>query len=342
VSKHPYVGQGKVKLKTLRAVIKDASSEHAWLDDVPCEIKDVAVRDMDKARKAHDAKKKKNAKLECVDHAEFKFRSRKAKQETFEVRGRDMIRKSGMFESLALSKLQCKDKLPNEVDSAVRFLRDRLGRYYVIIVRERTSENQASKGVVALDPGVRTFQTTYDASGVSTEWGKGDMKVIYGMCRLADKLQSSMTKKKGSQMRGARRQWWRALDKIKYKVKEIHHKLAKWLCENYEVVLIPKFETSKMTTRGKRRFGSKTSRNMMTWSHYTFRELLKTKAELYTGVKVVECGEAYTSKTCGQCGAIDAALGASKTFDCKCCGYKADRDINGARNIMLRFLSVPA
>lgn len=320
----------------MRAVVKEAHTQNEWLKEIPGEIKDVAVRDMDKARKTHFAKLKVDA------NAKFKFRSKKDKQESFEVRGRDAVRKSGMFASLQLNKLQSKENLPDEVDAAVRFVRDRLGRYYIILTREiaKKSDNQALS-VVALDPGVRTFQTTFDDSGVSTEWGKGDMRVLYGMCRLADKLQASMIKKKGSKKRGAKREWWRSLDKIKNKVKEIHHKLAKWLCENYAVVLIPKFESSNMVTRGKRKFGCITSRNMLTWSHYTFRELLKTKAELYNGVRVVECSEAYTSKTCGQCGTINATLGASKTFECAECNYKADRDINGARNIMLRYLSVP-
>eukprot|EP00512_Aurantiochytrium_limacinum_P002751 CAMPEP_0171504864 /NCGR_PEP_ID=MMETSP0958-20121227/11854_1 /TAXON_ID=87120 /ORGANISM="Aurantiochytrium limacinum, Strain ATCCMYA-1381" /LENGTH=74 /DNA_ID=CAMNT_0012040845 /DNA_START=1177 /DNA_END=1401 /DNA_ORIENTATION=+ len=36
----------------------------------------------------------------------------------------------------------------------------------------------------------------------------------------------------------------RALLKIKNKAPEIHRKLALWLCENYRVILLPKFETS--------------------------------------------------------------------------------------------------
>ena len=54
------------------------------------------------------------------------------------------------------------------------------------------------------------------------------------------------------------------------------------------------------------------------------------------------CDEPYTSKTCGGCGAIHAKLGASKKFVCPAvgCGYKADRDANGARNILLRYLTI--
>ena len=50
-----------------------------------------------------------------------------------------------------------------------------------------------------------------------------------------------------------------------------HKKLTKWLVSNYETILLPKFETSDMVTRGQRRIGSKTARQMLTWSHYRFQ-----------------------------------------------------------------------
>ncbi len=60
------------------------------------------------------------------------------------------------------------------------------------------------------------------------------------------------------------------------------------------------------------------------------------------GVLVVRCNESYTSKTCPNCGHIHQHLGGAKTFRCSQCGYTADRDANGARNIMLRALQATA
>jgi len=248
----------------------------------------VAVRDMDKARNAHFAKlKKKKEKDPSARHdASFKFRSKKDLQESFEVRGRDMIRKRGQFKSLQLDTIKAAEKLPCKVDTAVRFLRDKLGRYYLIIPYQVTKRNenqapQTPESIVSCDPGVRTFQTTYDASGLATEWGKGDMSHLFILCRKADKMQQTWAQKTGSKRRGAKRVWLRILDTIKNKVKEIHGKLAVWLCENYKVILIPTFETSRMVRKADRKIRSVTARNMFTWSHYTFRELVKNKAELY-------------------------------------------------------------
>jgi len=333
-----------VTLKSMRDVVKNAHDAHTWLKDIPGEVKDVAVRDMVKAREAHFAKLRK-MKSSARHDAEFKFRTKRDHQQSVEVRARDMTRKKGSFSILSLDKLVYADKtaLPTVVKMSVRFVRDILGRYYVVIPQEVTkkSENQAHLGhTVALDPGVRTFQTTYDSLGLVTKWGGGDMREIYVMCRKADRLQASITKKIGSARRGAKRAWLRVLDAIKNKVKDIHRKSALWLCENYKVILIPVFETSKMVRKGKRKLNTQTARNMLTWSHYGFRQALKAKAELHPWVNVIECEEPYTSKTCGRCGEIDFELGGSKIFACKRCTYVADRDANGARNIMLRYLSL--
>jgi len=59
--------------------------------------------------------------------------------------------------------------------------------------------------------------------------------------------------------------------------------------------------------------------NLTIWSKTlkdTRGKLLKVKAELFPWVKVVEVGEAYTFKTCEECGHIHQILGGNKTFRC--------------------------
>jgi putative transposase len=351
VAKFRSVGQFiENDLATFRKVIADAEETHAWLQDIPYNVKDVAVTDFQKAREAHFAKlKKRRAKDPNVKmDATFKFRSKRDKQQSFSVRARDMVqvRKHAAFFYIRLASLKfAKSEIkPMELEESVRFVRDRLNKYYLVVSKQvvphpkREAEKPVKESFVALDPGVRTFQTTYDLNGQITEWGKGDMKQIFRQCLHVDKIQAAWQKKKGAKKRSTKRAMLRATDRIRNRVKEVHRKMAKWLCESYEVILIPPFESSRMANRAKRKINSKTARQMLTWSHYTFKEMLKNKAELYTGVRVIECNEAYTSKTCGQCGRIHTKLGGSKIYKCKGCGYEADRDMNAARNIMLRYL----
>ena len=56
-------------------------------------------------------------------------------------------------------------------------------------------------------------------------------------------------------------------------------------------------------------------------------------------VSMASSSNLYRSKTCGFCGYIHKKLGGSKVFCCPQCKTNLDRDINGARNILLRYLT---
>ena len=92
---------------------------------------------------------------------------------------------------------------------------------------------------------------------------------------------------------------------------DCHYKLAKWLCENYRIILLPEFRTQGMVRRGQRHINSKTARAMCTWSHYHFQQHLIHKAREYPWCRVVI---EYTSKTCGFCGYIHKKLGGFKVL----------------------------
>jgi len=240
----------------------------------------------------------------------------------------------------------------------------RLGEFYLCVPRaaEMRRDNQAPprSTVVALDPGLRTFQTTYSPDGRTLEFGRdskvnptgkknkkgnGGISRIMRLCIHLDKLQSKWSQPdvRHRKRYTMKRAGARIRKKIQDLVLDIHHKTAKFLCENYQVVLVPLFETKNMVCRLKERLGkrngSKTARMMMTWSHYRFRQILLSKAKEYPWCQVLVVNEAYTSKTCGQCGFIHQKLGSDKVFKCPRCKVEMDRDVNGARNILLRFLS---
>ena len=68
--------------------------------------------------------------------------------------------------------------------------------------------------------------------------------------------------------------------------------------------------------------------------------MLINKTREYPWCKVVICDEDYTSKTCGKCGKIHEKLSGSKLFKCPYCHIEIDRDVNGARNILLRCITL--
>ena len=159
----------------------------------------------------------------------------------------------------------------------------------------RTSENQGQK-VVAIDPGVRSFASFY-SSDLTGNIGKEDFGRIQRLCTYLDKLLSKRDLCKHKQRRHSLTKASRRMRaKIQHLIQELHHKTAKFLTNTFEIILLPTFETKDMAKKAGRKIRKKTVRNMLTFAHYQFKNFLKWKAKC-TGKVVVDCDEAYTSKT---------------------------------------------
>ena len=308
----------------------------SWVLETPFEIRDSAMVDLYDGIVTNLKKRDKNP-----DHKfSMTFRSRKDVQ-TIKIPG-CCIKDGLMFKRSCGS-----EKLRGFEDWAsykgeIIIQKDRVGDFYACvteqsqIVPERV-EHPENLRVVALDPGVRTFNTAVDSKGNVTEFAPGDVGRIYRLCHHMDKLQSRAFDKStpGKKRYNLRKAWHRSIKRVKDLVKDVRNKTVKHLCKNYDVVFLPEFNTKQMVNRAKRKINKGTARGMMTWSHYSFKELLKTTA-LREGTKLVIVTEEYTSKTCSCCGTLHHSLGGSKVFKCPSCRTVMDRDENGARNILLK------
>ena len=324
-----------------------------WASEFPYEIRDGAMRDLTNAHKAccekNTGRKERGEKAEAFS---FRFRCKKDRKQSILMRKSVWNKRAGTTYANIFTPLMkaSEEPLPATLLHDGRLVREKVGkrsRYYYIFnqLLEPVGENQAhlDEAVCAVDPGVRCFATIYDPRRCSVvNWGDGDMKRIYSLAVQVDKLQSLWSASGVKHRRRYRLKAKAALfrSRIRSVVDETHKKLCTYLCSNYSVVLMPEFTTSKMVSRKHRKIGSRTARSMYTWAHYRFRQRLLHKVREYPSCKVVLCDEAYTSMTCGACGTLHHCLGASKQFRCPSCGCTLDRDANGARNILLRYLSL--
>lgn len=222
---------------------------------------------------------------------------------------------------------------------------DTLGRFSLCVpVPTETppaAKPEAERVVVALDPGVRTFQAYYspDCHG---GYADGSFSRIYALCEDMDIKISQQQQQPSTPYtrRTLRSQVWRLRQRIRNLVDETHRKVALDLVTRFDTILIPEFKSKDMCQKRnreddrKRTIRSKTARSMLNWAHYRFRTRLEQKA-LACGKEVATVTEEYTSKTCGACGHVNAKF-SSKTFKCAACGVTMDRDANGARNIFLK------
>jgi putative transposase len=212
--------------------------------------------------------------------------------------------------------------------------------FYLLLPFEGEVSPRIDTGnVIALDPGVRTFQTTFSNTGDSLEFCTSDSVArLHSLAINLDRLISKRSTCNNSKDR-KRKILSNQITKIRKKLKnlqvEMHYKISNKLTKENDIIILPSFETSGMSRKAKRKLRTKTVRKMSLLAHSSFKELLKTKA-IERGCRILICEEHYTSKTCSTCGLINKKLGSSKKFTCSDCNVTVDRDINAARNIMLR------
>ena len=317
-----------------------------WHRSAPREVLVGAIFD---ACRAVSAVKKRNAELardksrgsrQDEDFAHVRFRSRKNPRQTFTVQA-NCVSDMGIYRS-KLGDMRMAEKLPVPENRNICRLSLRYGQYHLSVPYDEKPpperENQAR--VVALDPGVRSFLTWYCADSVG-KIGEGAFFRIQRLCERLDDLLSRAAKSPSRKRRNMRRAANRMRLRIENLVAELHRQAARFLVDNYDVILLPGFETSEMVERGRRRIRSKTVRNLLSLAHYRFKLFVRHKAA-ESGAIVLDVNEAYTTKTVSWTGEVLEGLGGASVVVAQD-GERMDRDYNGARGIYLRALGdIPA
>lgn len=319
-----------------------------WLLDLPSEIREGAAFELAKNLKSCAT----NFKHGNVNNYDIGYKSKKTKSFTLtniQKRSYKKIRDNCfMFLTSYLPfYFFTRENIPDQIDHDFSIHYDGNDFYLILPMKlEHYNDIFDDRIAVSLDPGVRTFMTFYSEIG---DYGKlclGDsVAELYSLAIFLDKCLRRKADKtlektgKGS-VRSFKKRMHKIIERTRTRMKnlqrEMHVKVSNWLTKNYKVILLPEFRVKEMSNRRlKRKINTKTVRNMSLLAHATFREMLKTKAK-ERGCQVILVSEHYTSKTCGGCGHRKHNLGGDKIYVCKECNAILDRDVNGARNIMLR------
>jgi similar to tr len=306
-----------------------------YVKSIPYHIKKVAVRDYDRALYINKVKSKRLGKS-----FDMKYRSKKdTKQSCFIPKS--AIKSSGIYYTIA-GKLKMKEKewfisSDNKIFDNVCDCRLVLehGKWFIIIPKKIETKNIDNQdGIVAIDPGIRTFATYFSTDGSFGKLGKNAFERILNLNFKIDKLISQISKEKDKKKKSnLKRSIYNTRFRIKNLIDELHWKVIKFFTNRFKVIIFPPFNVSEMVKKSKRRLFKKVVRSMNCLRFYDFKERLKMKCNEY-GLTFIESSEAYTSKTNSFTGKLIENLGSKENFVYD--NILIDRDINGARNILIR------
>ena len=309
--------------------IAENNKEYDYIKSVPYQVKKIAVKDYKDALSIN----KKKAKL-LGKPFEMKFKSKKNPKQSCYI-PKAAISSSGIYHTIA-GKLKMKERQWFEnVDIKACRLTLEFGKWFVVIPKEvKNTPIENQEGVVAIDPGVRTFATYFSTEGYFGKLGKGAFERILRLNLKIDKLISKMSKETNKHKKYNLK---RSIFKIRFKIRnltdELHWKIIKFLTSRFKVIIFPPFNVSKMIKKSKRKLSKKVVRSMNCFRFFEFKERLKLKCK-ENGVTFVESSEAFTSRTNSFTGELIENLGSKEKFEFD--NISVDRDINGARNILIR------
>jgi len=223
------------------------------------------------------------------------------------------------------------DKVP---EAECRIQRDAFGDFWLLVpVKKAVRASAPPDAVLAIDPGVRTPFSCYSPNGHASLLGTDAKAAIEALQRrVATTDQRIAVASSPAERRKLRLHRRRLFKKYQNVRDDAHWKLIHQMTEQFGTVLLPHLETSRLCG-GLR---AKSNRQMFGISHYLFKQRMQQKCEEKAAM-FVDADEAYTSKTCGNCGRLHDSLGSNELFVCPSCGLRCHRDLHAARNIYLRW-----
>ncbi len=230
------------------------------------------------------------------------------------------------------------------LNHSIKLIKTITNKYYLCIPYDVQSVKNTQTSTLAIDPGEISFVTCYSDDGSTLEMnenGQNRYKLI-NYYKGIDRIKSvkDIIKQENNEERNIRLQ--KKIKKITKRIRlkeerisnrinDMHYKVISQI-KNYKTIYIPEFKTKQMISK-KKNLTHAVRRSMQGLSHYRFRMRLITKAA-ETNINVKVCGEEYTSQTCGKCFNRHKVQG--REYKCPTCKIEMSRDMNGARNIMIK------
>lgn len=184
---------------------------------------------------------------------------------------------------------------------------------------------------IGLDAGIRAFLTGLSNQAI-IEIGTNLSKMIEDDLRILDQINNNplipkkIKKKYETRING----------RIHRRVEDLHWKIINYLTSNYDHIILGNLSTKSIVRVGGV-LCPMTKRVANAMAFYQFVQRLKYKCESKR-INFQLINEYLTSKLCSGCGEKNE-VGGDKIYECETCGIRIDRDVNGAKNIVMRGLA---
>jgi IS605 OrfB family transposase len=247
------------------------------------------------------------------------------------------------------------------IEYDVRLVKQKNKYYLFVPISIQSDPNNTIKNYCGIDPGVRTFMTSfgnnnyveYNHNKIKLDKLNKEIDILKNKTHVltypnlknqSDKnikcekrrkeiLNKQITKNmlKQSTKRIRKRQLNKRENKKSNIINEVHWKTINHLLYENDVIFYGDINSHNIV---KHKENKKLNRNTNDLKFYLFKQRLLYKAE--TKNKYVICiNEAFTTQTCSFCGCLNNPE-CSKIYNCLECHKQVGRDVNAAKNILMK------
>lgn len=215
------------------------------------------------------------------------------------------------------------------------------GKWYAHIVYEiEEPKTKLNNKVMAIDIGVLNTAVTRDNQGNSTIYKGGELLSIQRyfnkvMGNLKSKLMKQNPKRHSSKaLRNLSKKRNAQINQILHtKSKEIVNEAKK---NDVKTIAIGDIRNIRKNSN----HGRKNNQKLHSWSFSKLTQQIEYKA-IQSGIRFVRVNERDTSKSCSCCGTVRKSNRVKRgLYKCKICGRIQNADVNGATNILQKYLQL--
>ena len=327
------IQQCQQELKEIKKQLKSSKNAGVfeWETKTPKEIRAEAVKDVCKAYKTLFT----NLKKGTIKRFKVGFRLKKEKQQCMSIPKNYIKNKAGniiiapsYFDTekdamISMGKKTIKKYQHLEITHDCRLVKKNHQYWLFIPVDiEPPTNKPVWSNYCGIDPGVRTFMTTFGNTGCyEYEHNESNIQSI------DKKIQSYNLRKKSIK----KRKYLKLEQRKDHVVTELHWKTIHGLLNNNDILFYGDIKTHNIVRNNKNRTLNRDVNNL---KFYQFKQRLEFKAS-ELGKKVLFVKEHFTTKTCSFCGTMNEP-GISKIYHCTNCKKTVGRDVNASKNILMK------
>lgn len=320
----------------LRKIAKNLPSEknegiYEWELNTPKEVRAGAVNDVCKAIKTGLA----NLKAGNIRHFRLGFRKRTENYKSVVIPKSFLQNKYGTIQlAPQFLKDECNFKMGRKtikkhknlvIQYDSRIVKQMKHYWLLVPIPASVKEKTPPVNYCGIDPGVRTFMTSFGNNGC-LEYKHNESKLK----KIDAKIQKYTNMR--FEKRTVRKQKLSKLERKKeYMIDELHWKTINHILKNNDFIFYGNIKSHDIVKNGKNRTLNKGINNL---KFYKFKERLLFKAT-ERGKKVYLVNEAYTTQTCSFCG-HGYKVGCTTVYSCQQCRRNIGRDVNAAKNILMK------